>query len=71
MKKTIYVALLEEGTTVWRPVEAEQVHEEVFRIVGTVPDDEKWEFSPGELVRCREKAFANEEMVLVAYERVS
>jgi hypothetical protein len=55
----IYVALLDEGTDVWRPVQAKSLHGDVYRIVSENTDrqDEHWEFSTGELVRCVPKAF--------------
>lgn len=51
---TIYVALLNEGTDVWRPVLAEQLAGDRYRIVGQNddPDDEQWEFETGSVVRC-------------------
>jgi hypothetical protein len=55
---TIYVALLDEGIDVWRPVEA-QPEGEFYRIVGSVPEDEKWAFDPGSLVRCEPREFAD------------
>jgi len=51
----IYVALLDEGVKPYRPVMAEPIGPMIFRLLGPVPDDEKWEFQPGELVRCEEK----------------
>jgi hypothetical protein len=33
-KRTIYVELLEEGTPCWRPVDAEYLGNELYRIVG-------------------------------------
>ncbi len=55
----IYVALLNEGTDVWRPVNAEALGHNVFRIdpQTKIPDDEQWQFGPGETVRCRERRF--------------
>ena len=53
---TIHVALVNEGTAVWRPVEAVPVSENVFRIASTkVADDEEWEFAPGATVRCERR----------------
>ena len=51
---TIYVRLLDEGVDCWRPVTAERVRDDIYRIVGAAPDpeDEKWEFFVGQLVRC-------------------
>jgi hypothetical protein len=48
----VYVALLDEGTNVWRPVLAHQVGPRLFRLSGPVPADKSWQFQPGELVRC-------------------
>jgi hypothetical protein len=54
-RDTIYVALLDEGIDVWRPVEAERLSPDIYRIVdqGYDPDIERWEFEPGTVVRCR------------------
>ncbi len=54
----IYVALLNEGTAVWRPVKAEQISEGVFRILPENdydPSIEDWEFLPGTIVQCEFK----------------
>ena len=69
---TIYVSLLDEGVDVWRPVSAEHIRDDVYRIVGEPPDpeNEKWEFLSGELVRCRQQALSGGSS-LVAYEAVS
>jgi hypothetical protein len=40
----IYVYLLDEGTDVWRPVEAMQLTEGVYRIASEPAEDEKWQF---------------------------
>lgn len=44
---TVYVALLAEGTAVWRPVPAESVRPAICCLLGTVPDEERWQFQPG------------------------
>ena len=36
----LYIALLEEGTTFWRPVAAEDLGSGLYRLVGAVPDGE-------------------------------
>jgi hypothetical protein len=46
----IHVPLLDEGTTVWRPVAAERLPDGTFRIVAEMSDDEEWAFKPGEIV---------------------
>lgn len=52
---TIYIRLLDEGTTVYRPTGAEELGDGIYRVLAT-PDydteDETWEFPPGTLVRC-------------------
>ena len=60
IRRTIYVALLDEGTTVWRPVDAIEKDADVYQIVSRnpAPDDEKWEFLTGDLVRCVEMSFS-------------
>ena len=53
-RRLIYVPLVDEGVDVWRPVIAEVVGDQTFRIVGEniSPDDEHWAFATGEVVRC-------------------
>jgi len=55
--KTIYIRLLDEGVDVWRPVKAEVLGGERYRIISenTDPEDEKWEFKTGEVVHCTGK----------------
>lgn len=50
----IYVALLDEGVEVWRPIDAERVHDHVYRIAEQPydRDSERWEFEPGDEVIC-------------------
>jgi hypothetical protein len=69
-KETIYISLLNEGTTVWCPVKAIRKSKNIFMIPEETekPDDEDWEFSPGTLVKCQEKVFSSGERGLVAYE---
>jgi hypothetical protein len=52
LQEQIYVALLDEGVDVWRPVSAERISEGIYRI-SQQPydrDTERWEFEPGALV---------------------
>ena len=52
---TIYVALLDEGTDVWRPAPARKVGESTYEILRPAdydPEDETWEFPPGSIVEC-------------------
>lgn len=63
----IYVYLLDEGTDAWRPVQAVHVGGDVYRIVSTNTDPEKWEFSFNKLVHCKERKSIEGESFLTAY----
>jgi len=65
---TIYVALLNEGTRVWAPVDAERVRDDVWRILNCRGEDET-EFPAGSLVWRRHQKLSNGEFV-VAFEAV-
>jgi hypothetical protein len=67
----IYVALLEEGTDVWRPVDSREERPGVYRILSTKSDpDEVWQFPKGSVVRCEERV-ADGERCLFAVETAS
>ena len=69
---TIYVYLLDEGTDSWRPVDAEHLGDDRYRIMDTNadPDDEHWEFQSGEIVRCERRDLSGGSC-LVAIERAA
>jgi len=55
MTAEIWVRLLDEGTNVYLPVLAEVLDDNIFRLLASDdydPEDERWEFLPGSLVRC-------------------
>jgi hypothetical protein len=66
--QTIYVYLLDEGTDVWAPVDAEHISEDVYRILGGRSEVENAQFAPGTLVRCRPQTLSGGK-VLLAFER--
>jgi hypothetical protein len=67
---TVYVALLDEGTYVWRPVAAEHLGGDIYRLAGTGPDDtETWEFPPTSVVKCESRKLSGGDC-LVATEAV-
>ncbi len=71
MVTKIYVALTDEGVDCWRPIDAERLQENIFRIIGTPPPDEQWQFSCGEVVRCENRRFdGSDALELVAIERM-
>jgi hypothetical protein len=50
---TVYVYLPNESVEVWRPVEAKDEGNLVYRLADTpATEDEVWEFPPGSRVRC-------------------
>jgi hypothetical protein len=55
----VYVALLGEGTDVWRPVSARDLGGGMFEILGIVPAGETWQFPPGAKVRCVAHRFSD------------
>ena len=71
---SIYVYLLDEGTDVWRPVEAIPLENGIYRIVSENSDteDERWQFTTGDVVRCVHKTLHDTEPreCLVAVEKV-
>lgn len=69
-ERSVYVALLEEGVDVWRPVAAEHVRGDEYRLCGPTPEGEIWEFQPGDVVRCQQRTFSDGASGLVAIARV-
>jgi hypothetical protein len=53
--ETIYVKLLNEGTDVWRPVEAKKIDSDIYEISSNNKynnDLEEWQFPPNSKVIC-------------------
>jgi hypothetical protein len=50
----IFVSLLDEAVDVWRPVQAEHLHRNVYKIVEQPYERaiEAWRFEPGDKVVC-------------------
>ena len=68
-RRTVYVALLDEATDEWRPVEAEHVQGDEYVLYGPIPDDEAWEFQPGDVVHCRERTSSTGTAALGAFSK--
>jgi hypothetical protein len=69
----IYVALLDEDVDTWRPVEARHEGDDHYRIISKNedPEDERWEFQSGDLVRCKSRVFSGGSSGLVAFANVT
>jgi hypothetical protein len=52
---TIYMPLLNEGTDVWRPVDAMKITNLGYMVTQPQPADEEWAFQPGHILRCEER----------------
>ena len=61
-KIPIYVRLTNESVEVWRPVEAIHLDENRYQIIRdqSIPEDEKWEFAPGDIVEVTVRSFEGE-----------
>lgn len=51
----IYIELIDEGVSpVWRPVDAEPVSGNCYRLSLVALADEEWAYPPGSVVRCEQ-----------------
>lgn len=68
----IYVALLDEGVDVWRPVQAESLSDNTYRILSQPyeRDIESWQFEPGDVVLC-EMVKSGDGRILAATKKVN
>ncbi len=64
---TIYVHIVGEGLAVLRPVQAEHLGRDFYRVAETPPEGEAWEFQTGQIVRCKKQKLSSGK-ALVAYE---
>lgn len=70
----VYVRLMGEGTTVFRPTKAVCLGQAVVRLLASAnydPDDEDWEFKPGSVVRTEQRILdgANANVVVALAEQ--
>ena len=57
---TIYMPLVNDGTDVWRPVEAMKIARLGYMVTEDAPPDEQWAFQPGHILRCEERHLSGE-----------
>jgi hypothetical protein len=69
-RRTVHVKLLKEAVDVWRPVEADHLRGDEYRLTGPIPEGEVWAFQPGEVVCCRAQLFPDGTTAIVALARV-
>lgn len=55
----IYVNLLGEGMPMLRSVKAESLGRDYYHIIDTMPNNERWEFKPGQVVRCQKRSLSS------------
>ncbi|WP_424244616.1 hypothetical protein Dip510_001872 [Elusimicrobium posterum] len=58
----IYIQLLDEGTDTYRPVSAIKIKDDIYELLGEDiynPEDEHWEFLPGDRVKVKIKKFSD------------
>lgn len=64
---TIYMPLLDEGTEVWRPVEAMKITDLGYMVTENPQFEGEWAFQPGHILRCEERQLSGEtQLVAVA-----
>jgi hypothetical protein len=63
----IFVNLVGEGLNVLRRVRAEHLGRDFYRIIDEMPENENWQFQPGQIVRCRKTKLSSGKS-LVAFE---
>ena len=70
----IFVYLLDEDVDCWRPVEAVPIRKDLYEIISVNPnpEDENWQFTTGDVVRCVRKTLNDfkSKLCLVALEKV-
>ena len=70
--QTVYIPLLNEGTSVVRPTQGVKLGENLYRVLPTKdydPNNEEWEFPPGTVVECVGETRGGHE-ILVARRKV-
>jgi hypothetical protein len=67
---TICARLVNEDVDVWRPVAAEHVGGDRYRLIDDMPEGEEWQFVKNDIVRCERRRLSTsiENEVLVAEE---
>ena len=69
----VYISVKRGQTSNWKPVKAVRRRDDVYEIVGrnAASAQETWQFTTGDLVRCKPYELTDGDMVLVAWEKVA
>jgi hypothetical protein len=65
MQTTIYLKLRNEGTDAWRPVAAEPVAANFYRVLDHPAEGEDWPVTQNEIVECERRALSGGECLVV------
>jgi hypothetical protein len=68
MFHTIYIKLLNEGTEVFRPVDALLIRDNIYEIAQAQIGDEDWEFNSGSKVYCNLKKIEHADCLVAVKE---
>jgi hypothetical protein len=71
MTTIIYLELQNEGTDVWRPVEAEPMGGNRYKIISDRPEDEDWPVGRDQIVECEFKALSGGDCLAVKVGQIS
>jgi hypothetical protein len=67
--ETIYVELLGEGVSVFRPLTAVRQPDGSFELPLSLPPEERWAFPPGSRVQCELRDLGEGQPVMLAVRR--
>jgi hypothetical protein len=65
----IHVNIIGQGISLLRPVQAEHIARDIYRIIEIPPEGERWKYETGQAVRCHKQKLSSGK-ALVAYEEV-
>ena len=63
---TIMMPLKNAGSSVYRPVQALRQREDIYIVIGPMPEDEQWRFPPGTMIRRKSKIMSDGRQEMVA-----
>lgn len=70
---TIFIQLLNEDVATARPAPAQHISRDIYKILlpdDYDPEDEEWEFLPGDTVRCEQTEWNEKGAINLAIEKI-